>query len=501
MTPPSRAELEALAIDLDLGIAEEDLDAYRQVVTDRLRPLQRVSGTSIPQSAPRDYAYADRGPGYRPSEAEDPHNAWITRCRVEGAANGPLAGKTVGLKDNISLAGIELTNGSRAMEGYVPTADATVVRRLLDAGATIAGKNNMWSFSMGAPDYGPVWNPTAPAYSVSGSSSGTAAAVAAGDVDVGMGGDQGGSVRIPSSFAGLVGLKPTHGLVPYTGIFGADASIDHTGPLTRTVAEAALALEAVAGRDGLDPRQPHDLAVQDYTAALDADPSSLTVGVLEEGFAHENGDADVLSVVRDAIAALADVGVTVTDVSVPEHDLGATATLAIVGYGYRQTLANSGVTVGAGGWADTGGAASLHRTLASRSRDLAPSLKASALVSAYVRRTYGASAYGKAQNLAAAVRRRYDEALADVDALVMPTVPITPPEYGDERGLESLVGSESGSIVALNTLPFNATHHPALTVPTGTVEEAPVGTMLVAERFDEATLFTLGRAIERTGAA
>lgn len=498
MNPPSEDEIADLAAELHLGIDEDELGEYVAIVADRLGPLETVRDAPEPRSPPREYAHTDRGPGYQPSESEDPHNAWITRCRIAGADDGPLRGLSVGLKDNISVAGVPLTNGSAVMEGYVPQVDATVVSRLLDAGATIEGKNNMWSFSVGTSDYGTVENPTAPDYSIGGSSSGTAAAVAAGEVDIGMGGDQGGSVRIPSSLAGLVGLKPTHGLVPYTGILGADASIDHTGPITRSVEEAALALEVLAGRDGLDPRQPHDLQVGGYAAALDADVAESTVAVLAEGFDHDGADDAVLGVVRDAIDALEALGVTVTEVSIPEHYLAAELTSAIVRYGYGQLLEQSGVALGSSGWHDTDAAEYLSRALAARSRDLPPTRKVGLLVSEFVRRNYGASVYGKAQNLAASVRESYSDALADVDALVMPTLPVKAPPYGEERGLATLLEEGSGSAIANNTLPFNSTHHPAMTVPCGEVDGAPVGMMLVAERFDEETLFTLASAYERS---
>lgn len=497
MRTPTNAELEALAADLGITIADEDLDAYAKAVANRLTPFETIEEMPVPQRPPRDYEHTTRSPGYQPSEADDPHNAWITRCHIEGAEDGPLRGLSVGLKDTINVAGIELTNGSRAMEGYVPASDATVVTRLLDAGATIAGKNNMSSFSIGASDYGPVRNPAAPEYSIGGSSSGTAAAVAAGDVDIGIGGDQGGSIRKPASFGGLVGVKPTHGLVPYTGILGADPSLDHTGPITRGVDEAALALEVLAGRDGLDPRQPHDLVTGGYTDALGEDVSGMTVAVLREGFEHGGSDDAVCETVRDAVGDLETAGAEITDVSVPEHSTTAELTLAIIRYGYGQYVQQNGLSSGLGGWYDTGAIDALSRALSARGDDLPVAAKTSWLLSEFVRRNYGGSVYGKAQNLAAAAREAYDEALAEADALVLPTVPIKPPEYGTEVGLEAMAERSPGPGPGANTAPFNATHHPALSVPCGAVDGVPVGMMLVGDRFDERALFRLASAYER----
>ena len=497
MRHPSIAELEAIADNLDIQFTDGEPEDYAQIVADTLDLIEGVEEMPTPQLPPRDYAYTDRGPGYQPDEEEDPYNAWITKCHIEGADSGPLSGKTVGLKDNISLAGIELTNGSDVMQGYVPAVEATAVSWLLDAGATIKGKNNMWAFSGGDSDYGPAENPNAPDYSIGGSSSGTAAAVAAGEVDIGMGGDQGGSIRMPASFGGLVGLKPTHGLIPYTGIFGSDASLDHTGPLTRTVKDAALAMETLAGRDGLDPRQPHDLEVQDYTDALEEDISDMTVAVLQEGFEHDVSDSEVNEVVREAITDLEEMGAKVIEVSIPRHLETGSLSLAIAFYGMGQLFRQNGLMTGSDGWYDTGAVEYLGRAMAARSSDLPDTLKNAVMFSEYLRQEYEGAIYGKAQNVTLEMREKYNEALEDADALVMPTVPIKPPAFGTKMDVESLLQGGPGFDVAKNTGMFNLTHHPGLTVPCGSADGAPVGMMFVGERFDEATLFRLGYAYEQ----
>jgi amidase len=497
MRHPSTAELEALADDLGITFADGEAEDYATIVADTLDLIAGVEEMPTPQLPPREYEYTDRGPGYQPDEEEDPYNAWITKCHVEGAETGPLTDKTVCLKDNISLAGIELTNGSKVMAGYVPAVDATAVRWLLDAGATIEGKNNMMAFSLGESDYGPPKNPAAPEYSIGGSSSGTAAAVAAGEVDIGMGGDQGGSIRIPCSFGGLVGLKPTTGLIPYTGIFGADPSLDHTGPMTRTVEDAALAMDAVAGRDGLDPRQPHDLDVQDYTGALGTDISDMTVAVLQEGFAHDESESDVNEVVQEAISDLEAAGAEVTEVSIPRHLDGRTISTPILRYGMGQVMKQNGVASGFDGWYDTGAMAYLGRALDARSSDLPPSVKNTLFVSEYLRQEYEGSVYGKAQNLTIEMQAAYDEALEDADALVMPTSPSKPPKHGEMKGIEAMLEEGAGSARAKNTSIFDVTHHPALTVPCGEADGTPVGMMLVGDRFDDASLLKLGYAYEQ----
>ena len=201
--------------------------------------------------------------------------------------DGPLSGRTVAIKDNIMVAGVPMMNGSETLEGFVPTRDATVVTRLLAAGATIVGKavceDLCFSGGSHTSRTGPVRNPWDPSRSAGGSSSGSAALVAAGAVDLAVGGDQGGSVRIPSAYCGTVGHKPTHGLVPYTGAFPIELTLDHLGPITRTVADAALMLGVFAGSDGLDPRQPTGVVGDDYVAALDGPVEGLRIGVVDGG--------------------------------------------------------------------------------------------------------------------------------------------------------------------------------------------------------------------------
>ena len=231
-----------------------------------------------------------RTPGYRPTGEENTHNAWYIKTTVKGAADGKLKNKTVVLEDNIMLAGVPMMNGASTLEGYVPDIDATVVIRILDAGGTIAGKTvcEYFCFSGGSHTSasGPVHNPHRMGYSAGGSSSGSAAVVALGEVPMALGGDQGGSIRIPASFCGIYGLKPTHGLVPYTGIMPIELTLDHTGPMTATVEDNALLLEVLAGPDGLDPRQYGGAVAKPYREALGRAAARLRIAVVEEGFGH-----------------------------------------------------------------------------------------------------------------------------------------------------------------------------------------------------------------------
>src|SRR5215468_5097878 len=268
-----------------------------------------------------------RTPGYRPEGEENKHNAWYVKTEVKGAPSGKLAGKRIALKDNISLAGVPMMNGASTLEGYTPDTDATIVTRMLDAGATIVGKVHCEYFCFSGGSHtcakGPVHNPNKLGYSAGGSSSGSAVVVATGEADMAIGGDQGGSIRIPSSFSGIYGLKPTWGLVPYTGVMPIELTLDHTGPMTRNVRDNALLLEVLAGADGLDPRQGAPI-VSRYTEALGGGAKGLRIGVVREGFGHASSEPDVDAKVKAGADLFKKLGATVEDISLPMH-LAATA--------------------------------------------------------------------------------------------------------------------------------------------------------------------------------
>jgi amidase len=252
---PTPSQLLDVAGEVGLDLTDADLTSF----IDLMRPS--VAAYNVVDAMPDNLPAVryPRTPGCRPMGDENAHNAWYVKTKVEGASSGKLRGKTVMLKDNIMLAGVPMMNGSATLEGYMPDIDATVVQRVLDAGGTIVGKAHCEAFCLSGGSHtnatGPVHNPHKMGYSAGGSSSGSAVLVARAEADMALGGDQGGSIRIPSSFCGIYGMKPTHGLVPYTGIMPIEICVDHTGPMTRSVADNALLLEVLAGPDGYDPRQ------------------------------------------------------------------------------------------------------------------------------------------------------------------------------------------------------------------------------------------------------
>src|SRR3989442_1479050 len=321
---PDVEEVVAVAKELGIHLGPEEAVLYRKYLMEQLQEFDTFVQVRLEEPGPPMVAAA-RQPGYQPQRDEDPLNAWMWKCHIAGAADGLLAGKTVSYKDHIAVAGMPMSFGSFALEGFIPDFDATVVTRVLQAGGTIIGKNVMNGLSGGfgtgggIGDYGRPLNPHNHAHVTGGSSSGSAAAVAAGEVDISFGGDQGGSIRIPAAFCGIVGHKPTFGLVSHFGIgFGSDQSIDYTGPMTRTVEEAATALQATAGHDPYDPRSTRDVpARMDVLSRLADGVAGLRIGVLQEGF--DEAESAVRDLVMAAGDVLAQAGADVSEVDIPEH--------------------------------------------------------------------------------------------------------------------------------------------------------------------------------------
>ena len=423
-----------------------------------------------------------------------------TFCEIASGAEGPLSGRTVAIKDNIAVAGIPMMNGSRAVEGFVPSRDATVVERLLGAGATIAGKSVCEDLCCSGSSFtsasGPVRNPWDTTRETGGSSSGSAALVGAGEVQLALGADQGGSIRIPASLCGIVGHKPTHGLVPYTGAFPIERTMDHLGPMTRTVADAAILLTVLAGPDGQDPRQPGQIAAVDYRAALTGDVAGLRVGILTEGFGQPGSLPEVDDLVRSTAQRFTEIGCTVGEISVPWHRraLHLFAVIFTDGVSY-QMLDGNGYGLGADGLYDPELIAHFARQRVVKADELASIIKATALCGHYGLNALGGASYAKARNLLPRVRAAYDAALAQYDVLVMPTVPGTADtlQAGSPQELallERMVGK------ATNTAPIDITGHPAISVPAGLVDGLPAGMMIVGKRFDDATVLKVADAFE-----
>ena len=495
---PSNDQLADVAERYGLGLSAKDIDEFAAPVGGLLSSWDAVERLYA-RSAPR--PRSDRA-WYRPGDADNPLGAWYVRTEIRESDDGPLAGRTVAIKDNTMVAGVPMMNGSRTLEGFVPTRDATVVTRLLAAGATIAGKavceDLCFSGGSHTSRTGPVRNPWNEGRSAGGSSSGSAALVAAGEVDLATGGDQGGSVRIPSAYSGTVGHKPTHGLVPYTGAFPIEQTIDHIGPITRTVADAALMLDVMAGRDGLDPRQPTDLPAGDYRAALGQEARGLRIGVVGEGFAiPELSQPGVDDAVRAAVDVLRQAGLTAEDVSVPWHGdaMHIWNVIATEGAAAQMVDANAYGMNWQGAY-DPELIAFYGRQWRERAAEFSETVKLVLLAGRHTIDTEYGRHYAMARNLAAELRKGYDDALAAYDVLVMPTLPMTAGEIPGAGAARAELLARSLEMIA-NTAPFDVTGHPATSVPCGLVDGLPAGMMIIGRHFGDATCLRVAHAFEQ----
>ncbi|MFC5995183.1 amidase [Pseudonocardia hispaniensis] len=493
---PDPDAISAAATRYGLTLTQKDRESFQPFVHGLLGSwdaVERLYAQIAPTAPERKWT--------RPANLENPFNAWYVTTEIRESGDGPLAGRTVAIKDNTAVAGVPMMNGSNTLEGFIPSRDATVVARLLAAGATIAGKavceDLCFSGGSHTSRTGPVRNPWDETRSTGGSSSGSGALVAGGVVDLATGGDQGGSVRIPAAYCGIVGHKPTHGLVPYTGAFPIEQTLDHLGPMTRTVADAALMLAVMAGRDGFDPRQPTDLAVEDYVGALSRSAEGLRVGVVTEGFGHPNAEPGVDDRVREATETLRQAGLTVEEVSIPWHLHGPRIwdVIATEGAAAQMVEAN-GYGMNWQGLYDPELIEHYGTRWRANPDEFSQTVQFVLLTGGYAMSRYHGKHYAMARNLATHLRTAYDDALARHDVLVMPTLPLTatvipdadaPREETIPRALEMLA----------NTATFDVTGHPATSVPAGLADGRPVGMMIIGRHFDDATTLRVAHAFEQ----
>jgi amidase len=309
-----------------------------------------------------------------------------------------------------------------------------------------------------------------------------------------MGGDQGGSIRMPASFCGIYGMKPTHGLVPYTGIMPIELTLDHTGPMTATVEDNALLLEVLAGPDGLDPRQ-YGAQANPYRESLGRGVKGLRIGVVEEGFGHVQSMPQVDAVVREAAERLGGLGATVETVSIPMHKLGQAIWLPIAAEGATmQMMLGNGFGFNWQGLYVTS-MLDFHSGWRNRADELSDTLKNTMLLGHYMVTHFRGHYYAKAQNLVRRLRRAYDEVLARYDLLLMPTLPMVATPLPDANApVDEVI--QRGFEILPNTAPFDATHHPAMSLPCGMVDGLPVGMMLVGRMFEEETIYRAAAAFE-----
>ena len=394
---------------------------------------------------------------------------------ASGHRLGPLHGVPVSVKDIFDVAGTVNSGGGRLAGDRTAPADAPAVARLRAAGAVIVGKTNLheyaYDYTTENPHYGATRNPWHPMHMAGGSSGGSAAAVACGSAVLALGTDTGGSIRVPSSFCGTVGIKPTYGRVSRRGVLPLAWSLDHAGPIGRTVRDVALALEVMAGYDAQDAASA-DLPVPAMTGDGEGDLSGVRLGVPVNHF-FDGIQPGVLSAVRAAIDALAEMGATVVEVAIPavEHTVAAWLTILLAE------------------------AAAIHeRDLWSRpelyGEDVRLYLEQGALIPA--------ASYLRAQRVRAEIVAAFRRAMAGVDVLATPATAMTAPELGTSELELGGAREELFHALARISAPFDVTGLPAISLPCGADERGlPVGLQLVGHAFEEPTILRIAHAYEQ----
>ena len=420
--------------------------------------------------------------------------AEVDDWRARGEKLSPLAGLPIALKDNISTRGIRTTCGSAILPNYLPPYDATVTRRLYDAGAVLVGKTNCDEFAMGSSTensaYGPSRNPWDTSRVPGGSSGGSAAAVAAGEATVALGSDTGGSIRQPAALCGIVGLKPTYGRVSRYGLVAYASSLDQIGPLTKTVEDAALLMNVIAGHDASDSTSVNRPA-PDFMQSCRADMKGLRIGIPGEYFG-EGVDLSVASMVRAAIDKLCEAGAAAEDCSLPSTDYALAAYYIIAPAEASSNLARyDGVKYGhrTKEWAG-------HIGLTEKTRDegFGDEVKQRIMIGTYALSAgYYDAYYKRAQQVRTLIRNEFDRAFERFDILITPTSPTVAFKIGERSGDPLAM-----KLADVCTLPANLAGIPGISLPCGFHQGLPVGMQILAKPFAEETLFRAAYTYEQS---
>ena len=425
----------------------------------------------------------------------------VDRLVADGGDPGALAGVPLAVKDNLCTRGIPTTCSSRILEGWRPPYDATVVARVAAAGAISVGKTNLDEFAMGSSTensaFGPTRNPRDTSRVPGGSSGGSAAAVAAGFAPISLGSDTGGSIRQPAALCGVVGVKPTYGLVSRYGLIAFASSLDQIGPFSTTVADSALLLEAIAGHDPLDSTSIPDAdsgSARSLLSVLDDDVAGLRVGLVTE-LMGDGIAPDVAARVRQAAEALAAAGAEVGEVSIPALSYGLSAYYLIAPAEASSNLARyDGVRYGMRVDADT----TAEMNTATRTAGFGPEVKRRIMLGTYALSAgYYDAYYGKALRVRTLICRDFAAAYENFDVLLTPTSPTTAFRFG-EKTADPL----SMYLNDICTIPTNLAGHPAMSLPFGGgADGMPVGVQLMAPALGEATMFRAAAVLEAAAPA
>jgi len=408
-----------------------------------------------------------------------------------GQSVGPLAGVPIAIKDNMCTHGIDTTCSSKILEGWKPPYDATVVSRLRDAGAIMVGKTNLDEFAMGSSTensaFGPTRNPRDVSRVPGGSSGGSAAAVAAGFSPVSLGSDTGGSIRQPAALCGIVGVKPTYGLVSRYGLVAYASSLDQIGPFATTVADAALLTEVIAGHDVMDSTSI-PLAAPSLVPAVTQGVAGMKIGRVTD--LPEGAEPEVTQRLNEAFAALEKAGATIVDITLPSLSYALTAYYLIapaeassnlarfdgVRYGLRVTAPDTNAMYGA-----------------TRAEGFGDEVKRRIMLGTYALSAgYYDAYYGKALKVRRLIAQDFERAYQSVDVILTPTSPVVAFKFGDK-----VDDPMSMYLCDIYTIPTNLAGHPGMSVPFGTgANGMPVGVQVLAPALGEVAMFRVGGALE-----
>ncbi len=405
--------------------------------------------------------------------------------------DGPLAGIPVAIKDNISTKGIKTTCASKILTGYIPPYDAHVIEKLKAAGAIIIGKTNMDEFAMGSSTetsfYGPTLNPWDKSRVPGGSSGGSAAAVAGGEAPLSLGSDTGGSVRCPASFCGVVGLKPTYGVISRYGLISYANSLEQIGSFASCVRDIAALMDVIAG---YDPRDSTSVNMKkDYSSALRNDVEGMRIGIPEEYFG-EGTDRNVETSVRGAIDTLTELGATAVDIKMPHTSYGLSAYYIIAMSEASSNLARFdgmryGLRTEDSDW---------HTTFSRiRAEGFGSEVKRRILLGTYALSAgYHDKYYLKALKIRTLIRQDFERAFADVDVIIAPTMPYPAFKLG-----EKIDDPVSLFLADVDTVPINLAGVPSISVPCGFSGGLPIGMQIIGKHFDEASIIRAAYTFEQ----
>ncbi|WP_299232878.1 amidase [Natronomonas sp.] len=495
-----RTDVIAHGSRLGIDLSETEAERIAEEVSSGLKGYDRLAANAAEYAPGSDRAAFDvETTRSEPGE----HNAFLARFERSGGA-GALSGLDVALKDNIAVAGVPMTCGSAVFEDAVPGCDAAVVERLLDAGARLIGKTNMDELAYGPTSetsaFGPTPNPVDTDRVAGGSSSGSAAAVAAGDADAALGTDTGGSVRIPASFCGLVGFKPTWGVVSRFGVVELAYSLDHVGQFAADVSTAASVFDALVGFDQRDGATAAAGRIDRSAAGAVEDPPSiedLSLAVPAEFFGPHVSDA-VGSHVRERIDAMERAGASVASVSVPLFSEAVDVWNAITNVEFATSLRLSGAPLASRGPIDPEWHRAAAAGIGDPARSFGPVVRRKAIEGSHLIEGADARHYVAARNVRRAFTEQFASALEGHDAVVTPTMPVTAPELGEwSPHSYSSAGGDAPPPLAVNTRPADIAGVPAVTVPAGRIDGLPVGIQFACGHYEDAETLAIGAAFER----